>query len=239
MKKKTTWMANKIKVRSPGDPLIPDGLLNTKFLEKMKRQSGRYYFEALYQGNPTAKGAGYFDEETFRYYKSAPKGIKHSVITVDAAEEDKASSDYSVLQYWTETEASYNLINCVRGKWKFPQLQTEVISFYNKYKPNRVVIEPKSNGKALIQNLKHMGKIPVIPVDPKFMRLSKQERTNQIIGQVESGNVLFPEDVAWLWDFKSEVLDFDNGEHDDQVDAMVHAIYYLVYKKKLRRIRSL
>lgn len=236
--KKKGWMNNRIMVRRKGEPLQPNGLICEKFIKDTKRVSGLYYFEALYQGNPTAKGAGYFDEQFFRYYKELPMKSVYKVISADCAEEEKARSDYSTFQCWIETKTGYYLIDMITGKWKFPQLEQNAKMFYGKHKCNRFIIEPKSNGVALFQSLKHDTKIPVEKVDSKFMQLKKQERVNQIIGHVESGNVYFPETAGWLWDFQKQLLDFDKGEHDDQVDALVHALYYMIFRKKIIRIRS-
>lgn len=237
--KKSTWMKGKIKIRSVGDPLLPDGMLNKTFLNKMKRKS-KHYYNALYQGSPTDAEGSYFQEEYFKYYKVLPKIRQYGIISIDAAQEVKRSSDFSVLQYWMESEKGYYLVDTLRKKWKFPQLESNAIQFYEKHKPNLVLIETKSNGAALYDNLKHRTKIPLKPVDPKFMKLSKEERVNQILGQFETGNILLPFEATWLWDLKNEMLDFNNGEHDDQVDALAHAIYYLVNCRKNNvRIRSL
>jgi hypothetical protein len=37
----------------------------------------------------------------------------------------------------------------------------------------------------------------------------------------EASNVLLPKEAAWLADFERELLDFPNGPHDDQVDALL------------------
>ena len=39
-------------------------------------------------------------------------------------------------------------------------------------------------------------------------------------GTLESGKVLLQIDAPWLDDFRSEVLAFPKGKHDDQVDAL-------------------
>ena len=225
-------------VRRKGDPLQPNGLICKSFIERTKRLSGIYYYEALYQGNPTAKGAGYFDEQYFRYYKELPMKTTYKVIAADCAEEEKARNDPSCFQYWVETKTGFYLADMITGKWKFPQLVQNAKMFAGKHKCNRFVIEPKSNGAALFQTLQHDTKIPVEKVDPKFLQLSKPERVNQIIGHVETGNVLFPEEAPWLWEFQKQLLDFDKGEHDDQVDALVHALYYMIFRKRIIRIRS-
>jgi predicted phage terminase large subunit-like protein len=223
-----------ILVRKEGDPLLPKGILNKEFLETQKRQAGMYYFNALYQGEPTSEGSGYFKIEMFNYYTELNKDISYKLISVDCAEETKAQSDYSCMQYWIESRKGFYLVDSVRGKWKFPELEKQVILFCNKILAHKVVIEAKSNGTALYQNLKQKTKLPVHQEKPT---LNKEERVNQILGQFESGNVYFPEKAKWLFDYTKELLDFPIGEHDDQVDATTQALQYLTFKKKIFNIR--
>lgn len=37
--------------------------------------------------------------------------------------------------------------------------------------------------------------------------------------RIEAGSVLLPEFSLWLDEFRTELLAFPNGSHDDQVDA--------------------
>lgn len=226
----------KIKIRNKGDCLIPDGHLNHKFLQKMKKQSGIYYFEALYQGNPSSKGSGLFEEEYFKYWKELPKNIKYKLISIDCAEETKSESDFSCLQYWIESDKGYYLIDQLRGKWKFPLLEKNTKLFCEKHRTNKILIEAKSNGTALYQNLKQNTKLPLEAIKPI---MNKEIRVSQIIGQIETGNVYFPDSAIWMYDFIKELSDFPTGKHDDQVDPLSQALNYLIFKRKIIRVRNL
>ena len=46
------------------------------------------------------------------------------------------------------------------------------------------------------------------------MRMSAQSAT------IEAGRVYIPERADWLDDFRTEILQFPNGRHDDQVDSL-------------------
>lgn len=84
------------------------------------------------------------------------------------------------------------------------------------------LIEDKANGSAVIQMLDYeiSGLLPVNPQGGKVARAAA------VSPLVEAGNVYLPHpDYApWVNDFIEECIQFPNGAHDDQVDAMTQAL---------------
>ena len=56
--------------------------------------------------------------------------------------------------------------------------------------------------------------IPIKPKGDKVMRMHAHTAT------LEAGKVLLRKGAPWLDEFRSEVLAFPHGKHDDQVDAL-------------------
>jgi predicted phage terminase large subunit-like protein len=85
-----------------------------------------------------------------------------------------------------------------------------------------ILIEDKANGSAVIQMLSHQVR-GIIPVDPSA---GKVARAQAISPWVEAGNIYLPhpDSAPWVNDFIEECLQFPNGAHDDQVDAMTQAL---------------
>jgi len=84
------------------------------------------------------------------------------------------------------------------------------------------LIEDKANGSAVIQMLAH--EIPgLLPVNPSGGKVARAQAISTL---VEAGNIYLPHpDYApWVNDFREECVEFPNGAHDDQVDAMTQAI---------------
>jgi predicted phage terminase large subunit-like protein len=81
-----------------------------------------------------------------------------------------------------------------------------------------IIIEDKNSGTQLVQDLQRERNVPIpIPFKPegdKVVRLCAQS------AKIEAGHVLLPQSAPWLEDFKTEVLLFPHGRHDDQVDSM-------------------
>jgi predicted phage terminase large subunit-like protein len=73
-----------------------------------------------------------------------------------------------------------------------------------------------------VQALRRRGLSGLIPVTVKG---SKQARARAVSGYIEAGDVhLAPAGAPWIPGFLDETAAFDNGAHDDQVDAMSQAL---------------
>ena len=52
--------------------------------------------------------------------------------------------------------------------------------------------------------------------------------------RMEQGQVYFRSDALWFDDLQREMLQFPEGEHDDQVDSLAYAILETQQNKKWR-----
>jgi predicted phage terminase large subunit-like protein len=81
------------------------------------------------------------------------------------------------------------------------------------------LIEDKANGSAVIQMLAH--EIPgLLPVNPSGGKIARAQGISPL---VEAGNVYLPHPAyaPWVNDFIEECVQFPNGAHDDQVEALI------------------
>jgi predicted phage terminase large subunit-like protein len=100
-----------------------------------------------------------------------------------------------------------------------------VQSLANLHGATVVLIEDKSSGSSLIQQLRAEGfsKVQAAP----SLEGDKQMR---LVGQtpmIEGGFVLFPKRADWLDTYLSELLSFPSSNYDDQVDSTVYALAWL------------
>ena len=152
------------------------------------------------------------------------------VISWDTATKATELSDYSVGTVWGVYCGFYYLLDVIRDRLEFPALERKVTQVYNWWhlttgvRP-RLLIEDKGSGSALIQNLRYRSISPyeVLPVGDKVMRMSAQSAT------IENGEVFLPLRAPWLDAFRTEVLAFPHGVHDDQVDSMSQALNHLAH----------
>jgi predicted phage terminase large subunit-like protein len=114
------------------------------------------------------------------------------------------------------------MLDVFHHKLEFPALKRMVCELANLWRATVVLVEDKSSGTQLIQELRADGfaLVQAAPTnnDDKVMRLRSQ--TAKIEGQF----VLFPEKALWLDAYLLELITFPNSKHDDQVDSTVHAL---------------
>ena len=118
----------------------------------------------------------------------------------------------------------YYLINLIRCRFEYPDLQAAAISLAKLHRPRCVLIEDASTGIALAQELKSIyfgGATTLVPIErDKIGRLY----VNQ--AKFEAGLVLFPRSAQYLPDLEAELLTFPQGKNDDQVDSITQALSY-------------
>lgn len=101
-----------------------------------------------------------------------------------------------------------------------------------KYPGCRVIVEDAANGPAIIDTLsREIGGVVAVPT-----RGGKFARAASVQACVESGDVFLPEGAPWADSFVDELAKFPRGEHDDQVDALTHALSYLTGSVDASRI---
>ena len=87
-------------------------------------------------------------------------------MSLDAAQEKTNRSDYNALTTWgvffNEEVDNYNIIllNSIKQRLEFPELKAMVLEEYKDWNPDTFIVEKKSNGAALYQEMRRMG-IPI------------------------------------------------------------------------------
>src|SRR6185437_3011050 len=100
------------------------------------------------------------------------------------------ANDYSVLATWGYDFQDFYLLDVLRGKWEFPELQKRVVERYDRWHPNAVVVEEQQSGLAILQQLRANTSIPLIPLRPKGDKLSRAQAVTPFF---EGSRVLLPE----------------------------------------------
>ncbi len=219
--------------RKEGEVLHPEREPK-KVLDDIKETLGSYHFAAQYQQNPLPAGGNMVRWEWFQIYGELPtrEANDRIVQSWDTASKAAELNDYSVCTTWLVKGNDYYLIDVVRERLEYPNLKKRVLKEYVKYKPSPLLIEDTGSGTSLIQELRRAGLrlIPIKPEHDKITRMSAQS------AKIEAGQVWLPEKAPWLDEFKTEILPFPNGRHDDQVDSMSQFLGWLDRRKRGIRI---
>lgn len=209
--------------RAPGEALWPERWPIEK-LERIRLRSASA-FEAQYQGDPVPAGGRTFLDAWMQktYPHDSPPDCPIKALVIDSAWKTGPANDYSVLATWGFDFQNFYLLDVLRGKWEFPDLQRWVLDRYGLLRPQAVVVEEQQSGLAILQQLHANTAIPLVPVRPKGDKLSRAQAVTPLF---EGGRVVLPDSAPWLDAWKHEHLRFPAGK-DDQVDTTSMALSYL------------
>jgi len=231
-------------VREPGDALHPQRQ-SLRVLNELKASMNEYDFSGQYQQSPVPLGGGMVKEDWFQFYdRNNPPAFERTVQSWDTASKPGDINDYSVCTTWGITSNKFYLLNVFRERVGYPELKQAVAEQAKSFRTDTILIEDKSSGTALIQDLIAAGIYNIHAYQPKgdkIMRMHAQTAT------IKNGFVFLPTQAYWVADYLHEMTSFPFGKHDDQVDstsqfldwAKVIEPYFLTYMRleteKLRR----
>lgn len=217
--------------RDEGHLLWPERF-SRAVLDDYRTTLGEFGFAAQYQQRPVPLGGAIFHADRWRTYRAEelPERFRRVVAVADTAHKAGAQNDYTVAGLWGETRNAYYLLDLLRGRWEYPEMERALVARWQTWRnlpagwrPSRFIVEDASSGTALIQRLSAETTIPVEPF--KTGSRDKEARAHTASGYQASGKLLIPErpkDSVSGFDvgaFVSEHALFPNGKHDDQVDV--------------------
>jgi len=186
------------------------------------------YWQAQYMQDPTAEEGALIKREWWQIWeKESPPQCEFVIMSLDAAQEANNRADYNALTTWgvfeNEETRVYNIIllNSIKKRMEFPELKSMVLEEYKEWEPDAFIVEKKSNGSALYQELRRMG-VPVSEFTPGKGQ-DKIARVNAVSDLFSSGIVWAP-NKRWAKDVIEECNDFPSGANDDLVDSTSQAL---------------
>jgi predicted phage terminase large subunit-like protein len=230
------------------DPRAKDGELlwaarfPPNIIEQEKKRLGPAGFAGQQQQEPFIEGGGIVPVEAFKYMAYPPGDLiewAHSYFELlvqvwDTAQKDKEINDPWAGSTWgLAPNGTRVLLEVVHARMTYPIGKQTVIDYHNKWRPHVVVIEDKSTGSSLIQELTNppdprpghprIMALPVIGMEPDKDKLTRMSVESPAIA---AGMVFLMDGADWLFDFKTECQHFPNGDHDDRVDMLSMALKY-------------
>jgi predicted phage terminase large subunit-like protein len=205
-----------------GKPLWPEQY-DLAALEKIKLAIGARDWSALYQQRPTPDTGDYFKLDWLRPYEKAPArdtlriygGSDYAVtsdggdFTVHAVVGLDPEGRMYLLDLWRKQAASDTWVEAFCDlvlRWKpmgWAEEQGQIRSGVGPYLDRR-----QRERKAYVAR-------EAFPT-----RGDKAVRAQSIRGRMAAEGLYVPTNAPWFPDFRSELLSFPAGKHDDQVDAL-------------------
>jgi predicted phage terminase large subunit-like protein len=210
-----------------GKPLWPEFWSLEELLAKKASLDVRYW-NAQYLQQPTSEEGALIKREWWQIWeKDDPPMCEFVIMSLDAAQEANNRADYNALTTWgvffNEETNNYNIIllNSIKKRMEFPDLKKLVLEEYKEWEPDAFMVEKKSNGAALYQELRRMG-VPVGEFTPGKGQ-DKISRVNAVSDLFSAGIVWAPEH-RWAKEVIEECNDFPSGANDDLVDSTTLAL---------------
>lgn len=209
---------NQYHIRKEGDLLHPERE-DQQALDRLKQQLGSYNYSAQYQQRPAPQGGGMIQWKWMLPYEHAPKKEDGDLIVQswDTACKAEDMHDWSACTTWLIKKNQYYLLHVYRKKLLYPALKRIIQTQAKFHHADQLLIEDKSAGTSLIQDLRQSSSLNITAIVPKD---DKQTRMMMATPVIESGRVHVPNDAPWLADFHSELVLFPNSRDDDQIDCV-------------------
>lgn len=210
-----------------GNTLWPE-FWSVEELNAKKASLDPRYWQAQYMQDPTAEEGALIKREWWQIWeKDDPPQCEYIIMSLDAAQETNNRADYNALTVWgvffNEEVNNYNIIllNAIKKRMEYPELKKMVFEEYKEWQPDTFIVEKKSNGSALYQEIRRMG-VPVQEFTPSKGQ-DKIARVNSVTDLFSSGIVWAP-DKRWAKEVMEECNDFPSGSNDDLVDSTTQAL---------------
>ena len=196
-------------------------------LEVYRRALGPEFFSAQFLQTPVSPGGNMIKIAQFgRFDLDAPPPFERIVHSWDTASKASQLSGYSVCTIWGIWKKRIYLIDVIRERFEYPDLRKTALAlargqYRGHRKPEIILIEDKSTGQSLIQDLKREGLYNIVAIEPEGDKITRMHAQTAAIA---NGQVLIPHDALWLADYLQELVAFPAGRFNDQVDSTSQAL---------------
>jgi predicted phage terminase large subunit-like protein len=209
-------------------PLWPE-FFDMAALERTKASMPLFQWNAQYQQQPTAEEAAIVKREWWQIWeKENPPPCEYIIMSLDSAAEKHNRADYTALTTWgvffNEETNAYNIIllNSIKDRYEFPELKALAMEEYTMWEPDVFIVEKKSSGVALYQEMRRMGLV-IQEFTPHRGSGDKLARLNSVSDIIASELVWVPQ-TRWAEEVVEEIAGFPFMSNDDLVDSTVMAL---------------
>lgn len=203
----------------------------TEYVKQTKLEMPPERWQALYMQEPVLEGGSIFKDSYIQdWHGVTPPDCKFTILSVDTAYSTKTRGNFSAMTHWgffydEQKRSNMILLGAWRGRWEFPELKKRIRDLYEEKAPDVILVEEKTSGAAIIQELRSMG-LPMTGYNPG--RDDKASRAHACIPMIFDGRLWFPAHKTWANDVRKELLNFQGtgNEVDDYVDTVTQVIIW-------------
>ena len=218
-------------------PSAENPQLDDDELALARLELGGLLFAQEYMADFVALVGKVFSVDWFRYYDRLADGTivlegdvrqrlePNAVValrrltTADLALSTKTAADFTVFATAAVTaRGQIVILDLFRDRLEAPDIVPAMQTHYLLHRPAYIGVEAVAFQAAIVQGARRLG-LPVRPIHPDK---DKVTRALKLAAMMEGGQVFFPRAAPWLVALQAEVLAFDEGDHDDQVDTLAY-----------------
>lgn len=165
-----------------------------------------------------------FRREWFRVVDTAPEGLWW-VRYWDLAASTKSSADYtaSVAVAMDHRDGCIYIRDMIRGRWEWPDARRVMVQTMQAEPNGYHVVEKALHGLAALQELRREPGVSHVALRGVDVDRDKLTRALPWAARAEAGKVALVRG-NWVGAFLDEAVQFPNGQHDDQIDAVSGAL---------------
>jgi predicted phage terminase large subunit-like protein len=224
-------ISGRVHAREPGDILEPERFPpRVVARHKLVRLvwAGQYQQEpAPLEGNMIKRAEvqyyGGMDPVTGEHDPALPAKFDHIVTSVDCAFKDLKTSDFVAIGTIGVRGADRYVLKIVNAHLDLPATCKEAKAQRDEFHSSTVLVEDKANGSAVIKELRRS--VPgVVAIEPEGNKVARMFAS---CGEWQAGNWHVSRTAAWTEPFVTQICNFPNAAHDDQVDMMTQACVWL------------
>jgi len=224
--------------------LIHEARFGREENESAKIVLGSYGYAGQQQQEPAPEGGGRIKLAWFPRYSKLPDQFDEIVHSWDTAQKAKDINNPSACIIAGRKENQWYLIEVITERLIYPDLKQRVVSLESRDRaksPVMILIEDKSSGQSLIQELKRETALTIKGVEPESDKVTRMDTQ---LAWVEAGNISLPNAltirVQWLADFEGDLLYFPEPEIFDRIDALSQLIKWIrMRESNIVRVRKL
>lgn len=217
------------------DGLLDPIRIDREVIAEAKVDLGSRQFAGQYEQSPVVEGgnivkSSWFGHISLAQFLAVRGGAPIHFFLDTAYDEKKQKTDNDPSGILAACRIqNYLFIYHAQKVWKeFPDLMRfipEYVRAHGYDDRSTIRIEPKANGKSVVQQARKATKLNVTetpsPADSKSVRLKTRSP------KIECGRIILVEG-DWNEEFVTEVSQFPAATHDEYVDILVYAIDYLL-----------
>jgi predicted phage terminase large subunit-like protein len=204
--------------RAIGEALWPQRFPAAE-LAAIKTGLGSYVWNSLYQGMPANQTGGFFDTDWLKVVDEPHATAKRIVRYWDLAGTEAEGDYLAGVRLERLRDDSYYVADAVRARHSSAGVEAAIVDTARgdgREVKVRIAQERGASGKLFVDIIRR--KLPGFDVRGDTERGDKELRARPLSAVAERGG-LYVKRAAWTHDYVEEMVQFQHGANDDQVDA--------------------